>query len=129
MLNRVQIAGNLGADPEIRAAYSGSPFVAFHVAVSDRLKDGPNGEPREYTEWIPVVVFNDTLGKIAMERLKKGSMVYLEGKFQTRKFTNDRGQTVHKTEVVLGHYHSKLLVGAPSGGHNPAADQDGKSIG
>ena len=115
-VNKVTLLGNLGRDPEIRAMQNGDKIVQLSVATSDRWKDKNTGEQRERTEWHRVVIFNDALGKIAEQYLKKGSTVYLEGQLQTRKWTDQQsGQEKYTTEVVLQRYRGELtLLGSRS---------------
>ena len=115
-VNKVTLIGNLGRDPEIRAMQNGDKIVQLSVATSDRWKDKNSGEQRERTEWHRVVIFNDALGKIAEQYLKKGSTVYLEGQLQTRKWTDQQsGQEKYTTEVVLQRYRGELtLLGSRS---------------
>ena len=70
-VNKVTLVGNLGRDPEIRAMQNGDKIVQLSIATSDRWKDKNSGEQRERTEWHRVVIFNDALGKIAEQYLKK----------------------------------------------------------
>ena len=115
-VNKVTLIGNLGRDPEVRAMQNGDKIVQLSVATSDRWKDKSSGEQRERTEWHRVVIFNDALGKIAEQYLKKGSTVYLEGQLQTRKWTDQQsGQEKYTTEVVLQRYRGELtLLGSRS---------------
>ena len=110
-VNKVILVGNLGRDPEIRAMQNGDKIVQLSIATSDRWKDKNSGEQRERTEWHRVVIFNDALGKIAEQYLKKGSTVYLEGQLQTRKWTDQQsGQDKYTTEVVLQRYRGELTL-------------------
>ena len=110
-VNKVTLVGNLGRDPEIRAMQNGDKIVQLSIATSDRWKDKNSGEQRERTEWHRVVIFNDALGKIAEQFLKKGSTVYLEGQLQTRKWTDQQsGQDKYTTEVVLQRYRGELTL-------------------
>ena len=122
-VNKVTLVGNLGRDPEIRAMQNGDKIVQLSVATSDRWKDKNSGEQRERTEWHRVVIFNDGLGRIAEQYLKKGSTVYLEGQLQTRKWTDQQsGQDKYTTEVVLQRYKGELtLLG--SGPENQVENQ------
>ena len=115
-VNKVTLIGNLGRDPEVRAMQNGDKIVQLSIATSDRWKDKSSGEQRERTEWHRVVIFNDALGKIAEQYLKKGSTVYLEGQLQTRKWTDQQsGQEKYTTEVVLQRYRGELtLLGSRS---------------
>ena len=110
-VNKVTLVGNLGRDPEVRAMQNGDKIIQLSVATSDRWKDKSSGEQRERTEWHRVVIFNDALGKIAEQYLKKGSTVYLEGQLQTRKWTDQQsGQEKYTTEVVLQRYRGELTL-------------------
>ena len=110
-INKVTLVGNLGRDPEVRAMQNGDKIVQLSIATSDRWKDKSSGEQRERTEWHRVVIFNDALGKIAEQYLKKGSTVYLEGQLQTRKWTDQQsGQEKYTTEVVLQRYRGELTL-------------------
>ena len=110
-VNKATLVGNLGRDPEIRALQNGDKIVQLSIATSDRWKDKNSGEQRERTEWHRVVIFNDALGKIAEQYLKKGSTVYLEGQLQTRKWTDQQsGQDKYTTEVVLQRYRGELTL-------------------
>ena len=130
-VNKVTLIGNLGRDPEVRAMQNGDKIVQLSVATSDRWKDKSSGEQRERTEWHRVVIFNDALGKVAEQYLKKGSTVYLEGQLQTRKWTDQQsGQEKYTTEVVLQRYRGELtLLGSRSENQtnnnqqNPEIDQ------
>ena len=115
-VNKVTLVGNLGRDPEVRAMQNGDKIVQLSIATSDKWKDKSSGEQRERTEWHRVVIFNDALGKIAEQYLKKGSTVYLEGQLQTRKWTDQQsGQEKYTTEVVLQRYRGELtLLGSRS---------------
>ena len=110
-VNKVTLVGNLGRDPEIRAMQNGDKIVQISIATSDRWKDRSTGEQRERTEWHRVVIFNEALGKIAEQYLKKGSTVYIEGQIQTRKWTDQQsGQEKYTTEVVLQRYRGELTL-------------------
>jgi single-strand DNA-binding protein len=115
-VNKVTLVGNLGADPESRAMNSGGEVVNFNVATSERWKDR-DGNQQEKTEWHRVVIFNENLGRVAKQYLRKGSSVYLEGQLQTRKWTDQNGQDKYTTEVVLQRFRGELvLLGGREGG-------------
>ena len=114
-INKVILVGNLGRDPEIRAMQNGDKIVQLSIATSDRWKDKSSGEQREKTEWHRVVIFNEGIGRIAEQYLKKGSTVYIEGQLQTRKWTDQSGQEKYTTEIVLQRYRGELtLLGSRS---------------
>ena len=96
-LNRVQVIGRLGKDPEGKHTPTGKKVTHFSVAVSNRWKNR-EGETKEYTEWINVEAWG-RLGEVSQEYLKKGSLVYVEGRLKTDKY-EDKGETKYFTKVV-----------------------------
>lgn len=108
-LNRVEIIGHLGRDPETRHTQAGNAIVNLNVAVSETWKDRA-GEKQKRTEWVRVVIFNEKLGEIADKYLRKGSQVYLAGKMQTRKWTDQQGVEKYTTEVVLPKFGGEIVL-------------------
>jgi single-strand DNA-binding protein len=100
-LNRVQLIGYLGRDPETRRTNNGAPIVNLRIATSETWRDKQTGERRDRTEWHSVVIFNENLCKVAGQYLRKGSLVYVEGKLETRKWQDQSGVDRYSTEVVL----------------------------
>ncbi len=124
-LNKVQLLGRLGADPEIRRATNGDPIVNMRLATSEVWKDKNTGEKKERTEWHTVVIFNDRLAKIAEQYLKKGSLVFVEGKLGTRSWEDQSGQKRYATEIVLKQFSGELiLMPQGGGGRQGATDPD-----
>lgn len=109
-VNKVIIVGNLGADPEVRNLPSGGKVVNLRVATTDTWRDKASGERREKTEWHSVVIFNEALGRVAEQYLRKGGKVYLEGSLQTRKWQDQSGADRYSTEVVLQNFNSTLVL-------------------
>jgi single-strand DNA-binding protein len=129
-VNKVILVGNLGRDPEVRRMNSGEAVVSFSVATSETWRDKASGERKERTEWHNVVIFNENLGKIAEQYLKKGAKVYLEGQLQTRKFTDKNGQERQTTEVVLQRFRGELtLLDGRGQGGGATDDEMGGSYG
>jgi single-strand DNA-binding protein len=95
-LNRVQLIGNLGKDPESKFTPMGKKVAHFSLAVSQRWKTG--AETKEYTEWVNIEAWG-RLGEVCQEYLKKGSLVYIEGRLKTEKY-EDKGETKYFTKVV-----------------------------
>jgi len=114
-VNKVILVGNLGQDPESRSMPSGGEVVNFSVATSENWKDR-DGNKQERTEWHRVVIWNENLGRVAKQYLKKGSKVYLEGQLQTRKWTDQSGQDKYSTEVVLQRFRGELVLLDSRGG-------------
>ncbi len=133
-VNKVIIVGNLGNDPEVRYAQSGSAIANISVATSDSWKDKTTGEKQERTEWHRIVMFN-RLGEIAGEYLKKGSKVYIEGKLQTRKWQDQQGQDRYSTEIVadqmqmLDSRGGGMGGGQGGGGYSQAPQGGGQQYG
>jgi single-strand DNA-binding protein len=96
-LNRVQLIGRLGKDPESKYTPTGKKVTHFSLAVSQRWKTG--GEMKEYTEWVNIEAWG-RLGEVCQEYLKKGSLVYLEGRLKTEKYEDQEGGTRYFTKVV-----------------------------
>ena len=97
-LNRVQLIGRLGKDPEGKFTPTGRKVTHFSLAVSNRWKS-KDGEMKEYTEWVNVEAWG-RLGEICQEYLKKGSLIYLEGRLKTDKYEDKDGETKYYTKVV-----------------------------
>jgi len=100
-LNKVQIIGNLGRDPEARTFPSGDMVCNITVATTEKWKDKQTGEHKEHTEWVRIV-FNGKLAEIANQYLRKGSQVYVEGSLRTRKWTDQSGVEKYSTEIRAG---------------------------
>ena len=126
-LNKVQLIGNLGRDPEVRYAQDGNKIVTFSVATSESWKDKATNERRDRTEWHRVVVFNERLADIVEQYVHKGSKVYLEGQLQTRKWEDQSGQERYTTEIVLQRYRGELVLldGRRDGGDSYGGGNDG----
>ncbi len=116
-VNKVILVGNLGKDPEARSMGTGGEVVSFSIATSENWNDKQSGEKREKTEWHNIVIFNENLGRIAKQYLRKGSSVYVEGQLQTRKWTDRDNNERYTTEVVLQRFRGELtLLGGRDGG-------------
>ena len=98
-VNKAILIGRLGADPEIRYTQANKPIVSVSLATSESWKDKQSGNRQERTEWHRVVFF-DRLAEVVGEYLQKGSLVYVEGKLQTRKYQDQNGQDRYTTEIV-----------------------------
>lgn len=97
-LNKVQLIGFLGKDPELKQTQTGMSVANFSVATTERFT-GKDGQNQERTEWHRIVAWNKTAENCA-QYLKKGSQVYIEGKNSTRKWTDKNGVERYTTEVV-----------------------------
>ena len=108
-VNKVILVGNLGADPEARSLNNGGEVVNMRVATSESWKDR-DGNRQERTEWHNVVIFNENLGRVAKNYLRKGSKVYIEGQLQTRKWQDQSGNDRYTTEIVLQRFRGELVL-------------------
>jgi single-strand DNA-binding protein len=125
-VNKVILVGNLGKDPEARSMGNGGEVVSFSIATSENWNDKQSGERKEKTEWHNIVIFNEALGKIAKQYLRKGSSVYLEGQLQTRKWTDKDNNDRYTTEVVLQRYRGELtMLGSRDGGGSGGGQSGG----
>src|SRR5258706_4575625 len=116
-VNKVILIGNLGRDPETRYTTGGDAVTNLNIATSEQWKD-KSGEKQERTEWHRVVLFGRQ-AEIAGEYLKKGRSVYIEGRLQTRKYTDKDGVAKYSTEIVADRMQligSTRDAGAGSGG-------------
>ena len=126
-LNKVQILGNLGQDPEVRSFPNGGRVANLSIATSETWKDKNTGEKRERTEWHRVSIMADGLVGVADRYLKKGSEVYIEGQLETRKWQDQSGQDRYTTEIVLRPYSGQLIMldGRPGGDGRANGDGSG----
>jgi single-strand DNA-binding protein len=97
-LNRIQIIGNLGRDPEMRYTPSGTPVTEFSVAVNRRRRDA-EGQWTDETEWFRVVCWN-RLAEISDQMLRKGARVYVEGRLQVRAYLDRMNQPRAVAEII-----------------------------
>lgn len=105
MVNKAMLIGNLGADPEVRYTQNSKAVASFSLATTERRK-GQDGQAQEQTEWHRCVAWG-RLAEICGEYLVKGSKVYVEGKIQTRKWTDQSGVDRYTTEIVI--FEMKML--------------------
>ena len=115
-LNKVNLIGALGADPEIRSFASGGKVANLRLATSETWKDKSTGERKEKTEWHSVAIFSEGLVGVVERYLKKGSKVFVEGKLQTRKWQDQSGNDRYTTEVVIQGMGGSLIMLDSAGG-------------
>ncbi len=97
MLNKVQLIGRLGADPEIKHLDGGATLARMRMATSERYKD-KNGETQEQTEWHTIIVWGPQ-AEVAAKYCKKGMLLYVEGKLNTRSWQAENGENKYTTEI------------------------------
>ena len=129
MLNKVQLIGNVGQDPEIRQA--GSARVAnLSIATTEKWTDKQSGERKEKTEWHRVTIWGDGLVNVVEKWVNKGDKLYIEGALETRKWQDKEGNDRYTTEIVVRGFGGNLqMLGGKSGGdtsgsHKTSYNQD-----
>jgi single-strand DNA-binding protein len=115
-VNKVILVGNLGRDAEMRYTTGGSAVATLNMATQKKWKDEASGQQKEATEWHRVIVWGKTAEALA-EYLTKGKQIYVEGKLQTRKWTDKEGVEKYTTEIKADRV---VLLG---GGGGPASQQ------
>ena len=131
-LSKIQIIGNLGRDPELRYTPNGRPVASFTVAVNQSTKNQQSGEWIESTDWFRVSVWGDRGERVA-ENLRKGSRVFVDGRFKTREYEANDGQKRMSLDItadtVLGldkrEAAEGTFAGAPAGAAAPAGGRSG----
>ena len=127
-LNRVELIGNLGRDPEIRYTPGGTAVASFSLATSEKVKT-KSGEWEIRTEWHNIVLYA-RLAEVAGEYLSKGKNVYLDGKLKTRKWQDRDGKDRYTTEIIgdkilmLGSKHGSIPDGSDDQPSNSQAHED-----
>lgn len=124
-VNKVVLIGRLGADPEVRSFQNGSKVCNLRVATSETWKDRESGEKRERTEWHAVAIFAEHTVRFAEQYLRKGSLVYVEGKLETRKWQDQSGQDRYTTEVTVRPYGGDVKGLSDFGGDSQQDSQSG----
>jgi single-strand DNA-binding protein len=123
-VNKVIIVGNLGRDPEVRYLPSGDAIANIAVATSYTQKDRNTGETKESTEWHRIAFFG-RLAEIVGQYLKKGSSVYVEGRLQTRKYTDKDGVERYATDIIAEHMQ---MLGGPANANRDAGQQHDAAV-
>ena len=124
-VNKVILIGNVGNDPETRSFNNGGKVANFSLATSESWRDKQSGEKKEKTEWHRVSVFSEGLVGVIERYVKKGSKLYIEGKLQTRKWTDKDGNEKYTTEVVLNGFGSSLTLLDSAGGQGSSDNRGG----
>lgn len=114
-LNKVFLMGNLGRDPEVRYTQGGAAVANFSIATNERWTD-KNGQQQEKTEWHKIVVWGKT-AELCGQYLKKGRQAFIEGRLQTREWTDKQNQKQYTTEIVANNvqFIGPRPDGAPAG--------------
>ena len=124
-VNKVVIVGHIGADPETRFTPSGTAVANFNVATNESRKNSDGGY-QDHTEWHSCVLFGKK-AEFAGEYLKRGQLIYLEGRLQTRSWEDDSGTKKYKTEVIgneITMLGKKVGTGGSSQNRDDASDDD-----
>lgn len=130
-VNKVILIGNVGRDPEVRTMQNGGKVVSFSLATSESWSDRASGERKEKTQWHRVAIFNERLGEVAEKYVRKGTKLYIEGSYESRKYTDKDGHERETFEVVLGRFRGDLTLldgrgdGAREGGERTGGGREG----
>jgi single-strand DNA-binding protein len=124
-VNKVILIGNLGRDPETRYMPNGEAVTNITVATTETWKDRTSGERQEKTEWHRVTFYR-RLAEIAGEYLKKGSQVFIEGRLETRKWTDKEGKDRYTTEIIA---NEMKMLGSRPGAGSPSYDASEEGAG
>jgi len=127
-VNKVILVGNLGQDPEVRYMPNGNGVANITLATSDSYKDKNTGQMVDNTEWHRVVFFGK-LAEIVGEYCRKGSQIYVEGKLQTRKWTDQQGQEKYTTEIVVDGFTGQMQMLGARGGDQQSGGYQGNQGG
>lgn len=119
-LNNCQFIGNIGRDPEVKYMPSGDAACSISIAVTESWKDKGTGEKKEKTEWIPLEFFGK-LAEIVGQYCKKGTTIYVQGRFSVRKYTDKDGVEKYATTIKCD--QMQMLGGKPESASAPAAPQ------
>src|SRR5258708_34984196 len=124
-VNKVILVGRLGRDPETRYPGSGQPVANFSMATDESYKD-KNGERQKRTEWHKIVVWGKQ-AEIAQQYLKKGSLIFIDGRIQSREWQDKEGQKRTSFEIVANNFRmlGRRAEGAAAGGGGSAAPRSG----
>lgn len=124
-VNKVILVGNCGKDPEVRYMPNGNAVANLTLATSESYKDKNTGQAVDKTEWHRVVLFGK-LAEITGEYVRKGSQIYVEGKLQTRKWTDQQGQEKFTTEIVVDGFTGQMqMLGQRQQGQSGGQQQSG----
>lgn len=122
MLNRAQLIGHVGKDPDVRNTQSGAKVASFSVATTEKWKDRETGEMKERTEWHRIVCWGDGLVSVIEKYVSKGQQIFIEGRISTREYEDKDGQKRWTTEIVVQGLDGRVqLLGKREGGNRPPA--------
>lgn len=116
-INKVILVGNVGKDPDIRYTQGGVPVANFTLATSESYTDKTTGNRVDKTEWHHIICWR-RLAEIAEQYVQKGKQLYIEGKLQTRDWTDEQGVKRYRTEIVADTFQ---LLGRKEEGQQSAA--------
>lgn len=123
-VNKVILIGNLGQDPEVKFMPNGNAVANISLATSDSYKDKNTGQMVDKTEWHRVVFFQK-LAEIVGEYCRKGSKIYIEGKLQTRKWTDQQGIEKYTTEIIVDGFTGQMqMLDSKDGGNQSQGAQN-----
>jgi len=123
-MNRAELIGRLGRDPEIKTMSNGNKVANLSLATSERWKDKTTGEKKEKTEWHRITIWNEHLIGVVENWCKKGDQIFVSGQIETRKWKDQSGEDKYTTEIVLSRFRGEIELlggGGGDGGSKPAS--------
>lgn len=123
-INKVQLLGRVGADPEIRNTNGGLKIATLRLATSETWRDKQTGEKKEATQWHTVVCFNENVSKTIENYVKKGSQIFVEGQLEHRSWDKQDGGKGYATEVAMRFNCVLLLLDKKDGGGGRDYDRE-----
>lgn len=114
-VNSCTFIGNVGKDPEVKTMNNGDKVANFSIACTEKWTDKSSGQKKEKTDWINIVCFGPVT-KVVENWVKKGSKLYVRGKYQTRKWQDQSGNDRYSTEIVVQGFGGELQLLDPKGG-------------
>jgi len=120
MINKVILLGRLGSDPEVKISTKESKFAKMSIATSERYKD-KSGEMQEKSQWHNIVCWDSRLADTIEKYCKKGTLVYIEGQLETRKYEHN-GETRYATEVVVPQFSGDIKIVGTKGSASSSND-------
>ena len=123
-VNKAIILGRVGKEPEIRSTQGGQRIASFSVATSENWRDKHSGEKKEKTEWHRISVFPENTVKVVEDYVRKGDLILVEGRIETRKWTDQSGADRYSTEIIVTGFGSSITLIGRTEGRNSGGRSD-----
>jgi single-strand DNA-binding protein len=127
-VNKAIILGRVGKEPEIRSTQNGLRIASFSVATSETWRDKHSGEKKEKTEWHRISVFPENTVKVVEDYVRKGDLILVEGRIETRKWTDQSGADRYSTEIVVTGFHGSITLIGRTEGRNSGGGRSDRDV-